>query len=61
MGIHEFLCTTSFTFSLLLLFSIFPIVKMAANYVEIGSVGKLETDLQVPFFFKFCEFFTILL
>ena len=27
-------------------FLIFPIVKMAANYAEIGRIGKLEADFQ---------------
>ena len=39
------------------LFSLFPIVKMNANYADICRVGKLETDFQqillVHFFLKF--------
>ena len=31
-------------------FHFFPIVKMAANYIEISRLGKLEIDFkQVPF------------
>ena len=45
------------------IFSIFPIVKMNANYAEICKVGNLEANLQqvplVQFFLN--ENFTILL
>ena len=40
-----------------------PKVKMAANYAEISSVGKLETSFQqvphVPFVQIFCNFHNI--
>ena len=39
------------------MFSLFLIVKMAANYVEAGRVGKLETDFQqVSFVQSFLNF-----
>ena len=41
-------------------FSLFPIVKMNANYAEICRVGNLEADFQqVPlaqFFLKFSQY-----
>ena len=43
--------------------SLFPIVKLAAYYAEIGRVGKLEEDFQIFnnfCLFKFYEIFTIL-
>ena len=37
---------SSHWFSKNLIFSLFPIVKMNANYVEICKVGNLEADFQ---------------
>ena len=41
------------------IFSLFPIVKMNANYAEICRVGNLEADFQQPllihFFLKFSQ------
>ena len=43
------------------IFSLFPIVKMNANYGEICRVGNLEADFQlvplVHFFLKFSQYF----
>ena len=41
------------------IFSLFPIVKMNANYAEICRIGNLETDFQRPacsFFLKFSQY-----
>ena len=45
------------------IFSLFPIVKMNANYAEICRVGNLEADFQhiLLAHFFFSEIFTILL
>ena len=44
------------------IFSLFPIVKMNANYAEICRVGNLKADFQqVRFVQFFSEIFTILL
>ena len=39
------------------IFSLFPLVKMNANYTEIGRVGNLEADFQqVSIFLKFSQY-----
>ena len=44
------------------IFSLFPIVKMNANYAEICSVGNLEAGFQqVLLVHFFCRIFTMLL
>ena len=42
------------------IFSLFPIVKMATNYVQISKVDSLEAGFQnVPFVYVFCYFHNI--
>ena len=40
-----------------LIFSLFPMVKMNANYTEICRVGNLEADFQQVPFVQFCSIF----
>ena len=43
------------------IFSLFPIMKMNANYAKICRVGNLEVDFQQVLGVQFFEMFTILL
>ena len=43
------------------IFSLFPLVKMNANYAEICRLGNLEANFQQFRLFIFSEIFTMLL